>query len=119
PVLLFTFPQVLEGLEEYILCDICQNTLWQPYTLVECGHTSCRSCLIDWFNMVVAQAPARNVWNPEYACPKCRTRVRQKPIEDFVLKSVVVAVANAIDPKNLAPCRQQTEPNVWNKFFGS
>jgi hypothetical protein len=46
----------------------------------------------------------------------CRTRVQQKPIEDFSLKSIVHAVANAIDAKNHTPS-QQNRPEVWDKFF--
>ncbi|KAF8583899.1 hypothetical protein K439DRAFT_1188989 [Ramaria rubella] len=108
--------QGVEELEDHILCEICQDRLWQPYTLVECGHTQCQSCLTDWFNTALTANPN----HPRYECPKCRTRVRHKPIDNFMLKEVVRAISRAIDPANgspPAPSRQQNGQGSWTKFF--
>jgi hypothetical protein len=33
---------------------------------------------------------------PEYTCPTCRKEVKNKPVEDFALKSVVRTLAGAM-----------------------
>lgn len=71
------FRQDLEGIRSLVTCTICNQLLYEPYTLA-CGHTYCYSCLCNWFTSV-----------PTKTCPDCRERVRQMPASAFLVKQIV------------------------------
>ncbi|KAJ7757022.1 hypothetical protein B0H16DRAFT_1537735 [Mycena metata] len=53
---------------------------------------------------------------PAYSCPKCREKVRSKPIQNFALKSLVRAIAGPsgeTSPKKAVGGSN----NVWSRFF--
>ncbi|KIJ39548.1 hypothetical protein M422DRAFT_32593 [Sphaerobolus stellatus SS14] len=77
-------------LEDLICCDVCQETIWHPYLIVECGHTACLTCLTDWFTST------QRAHNP-LSCPKCRTAVHEPPIQNFALKDVVRGVVKVVN----------------------
>jgi hypothetical protein len=63
---------------------------------------------------------------PLYTCPRCREAVRNKPVEDFTLKALVQAVAEAEGEsspkkqlgnggKGKGPAENREEP--WDRFF--
>ncbi len=51
-------------------------------TRLECGHTFCYSCLVQWFT---EQARKK--------CPECRHKVKVKPEQSYVLRDIAVTVA--------------------------
>ncbi|ESK91037.1 ring finger domain-containing protein [Moniliophthora roreri MCA 2997] len=76
-------------------------------------------------NYVAVQLPPPPRPPVQYTCPTCRTDVRHRPVEDFVLKAVVRTVAQAqgeSSPKK-APVtkgRGRVPPvpeDPWGKFF--
>lgn len=71
------FRKDLEGIKSLVTCTICNQLLYEPYTLA-CGHTYCYSCLGNWFASV-----------PEKTCPDCRERVLLMPASAFLVKQIV------------------------------
>jgi hypothetical protein len=98
-------------------CQVCIELLHRPYAYVffcnamlvnklkpsslsPCGHVFCLLCLQEWFR----KAPAANyddeedLENPRYilrrpkSCPCCRTRITNRPIPLFVLRSATNAL---------------------------
>ncbi|KAF7319405.1 RING-type domain-containing protein [Mycena chlorophos] len=101
------FKQGLSELDDTACCEICSCTMGPPWILSECGHSFCQKCLVDWFHPIltrhratypqfnVNQAQRVNLYGyavpqlpaPPYACPKCRTTIRQKPTKNFLAKA--------------------------------
>lgn len=77
----------VDGLRQYFECEICMETLWQPWALSDCGHTFCQMCLISLFN------------SNKFECPTCRVRVKHRPVEIFAFKSMIRAVAGTAPPE--------------------
>ncbi|TFY75209.1 hypothetical protein EWM64_g8803 [Hericium alpestre] len=59
-----------ELLDNVSTCEICQDRMWKPATLTDCGHTFCQHCLTDWFSTTLAQhMTAHPLYNPNTAPP--------------------------------------------------
>jgi hypothetical protein len=61
---------------------------------------------------------------PWYSCPTCREQVQRKPVEDFVLKSLVRTIAGATgqsSPKRQPALRRAgaAQEDPWYAFFES
>jgi hypothetical protein len=60
---------------------------------------------------------------PTYTCPTCREQVKNKPVEDFALKSVVRTVAGAMGENS--PTKKVNgrvgngRPGPWDRFFSA
>ncbi|KAJ7031645.1 hypothetical protein C8F04DRAFT_1110142 [Mycena alexandri] len=137
---------VTADLEEQVTCEVCSSKMWSPFILPDCGHTFCQTDLENWFATALklhrnvyphynVNAPAVNAYGlpgavnpynpyglmqqiplPAYSCPKCREKVRSKPIQNFALKSLVRAVAGPsgeTSPKKVVGGSN----NVWSRFF--
>ncbi|KAJ7821353.1 hypothetical protein B0H13DRAFT_2682103 [Mycena leptocephala] len=125
---------VAADLEDQITCEVCNSKMWSPFILPDCGHTFCQKDLEDWFSTALKQH--RNVYPhynvnvplniygvfqqqlplPPYTCPKCREKVRSKPVQNFAVKGFVRAVAEQAgetSPKKTVG----SATNVWNHFF--
>ncbi|KAJ6588440.1 hypothetical protein B0H19DRAFT_1099320 [Mycena capillaripes] len=121
-------------LEDQITCEVCSSKMWSPFILPDCGHTFCQQDLENWFATALnqhrktyphynANAPAVNLYGifqqaplPPYTCPKCREKVRSKPIQNFAVKNFVRSVAGQAgetSPKKTVG----SGTNVWSRFF--
>ncbi|KAJ7135424.1 hypothetical protein C8R43DRAFT_617337 [Mycena crocata] len=124
----------MEDLEDQVTCEVCSSKMWSPFILPDCGHTFCQQDLENWFSTALKQhrniyphytvnAPAMNVYGlmqrlplPPYTCPKCREKVRSKPIQNFALKGLVRAVAGKVGESS--PRRAPgSSTNTWGQFF--
>ncbi|KAJ7481614.1 hypothetical protein FB451DRAFT_132580 [Mycena latifolia] len=121
-------------LEDSVTCEVCAAKMWSPFILPDCGHTFCQQDLEDWFSTALKQhrnvyphynvnAPAVNVYGlmqtlplPPYSCPKCREKVRSKPIQNFALKGLVRVVADKVG-ENSPKKSVGSSANVWSRFF--
>ncbi|KAJ7130163.1 hypothetical protein C8R44DRAFT_774957 [Mycena epipterygia] len=116
--------------EDQVTCEVCSSKMWSPFILPDCGHTFCQQDLEDWFSTALKQHrnayPHYNVNTPPnvygalplppYSCPKCREKVRSKPIQNFALKGLVRAVADKVG-ENSPKKPVGSSANVWNRFF--
>ena len=68
----------LLNLEKELVCFICTEVLYQPLTLLDCLHTSCGSCLKEWFSYQYKKASnsRSSQTSNAYTCPICRANVR-------------------------------------------
>jgi hypothetical protein len=76
--LTMVFKSDLTNIRNLVTCSICDQLLYEPWTL-GCGHTYCYSCLCNWF------VPNRR----KKTCPECRTKVKQMPAPNFLVKQMV------------------------------
>ena len=70
--------------------------MYKPFTLAPCGHVACHSCLVGWFKSNVAE----DEFGPQSVhrkktCPHCRSVIRDRPIENFVIKEMVHSLVNS------------------------
>ena len=57
----------LTNLRPHLLCTLCHGYYRDPYTVADCLHTFCRSCLILFFRQGMR------------CCPTCATRLGPDP----------------------------------------
>ncbi|KZS88648.1 hypothetical protein SISNIDRAFT_459480 [Sistotremastrum niveocremeum HHB9708] len=100
----------LNPLSDLITCEICTLTMWEPYTLSQCGHTYCATCLSDWF-LQNARSGVR------YTCPTCRAAVQIAPVQAYKMKEFIEMIAKQVTP-NERPPRQDGAQNPFARFFG-
>lgn len=70
--------------------------------------------------LIVQHRTVSLVQQPVYTCPVCREQVKNKPVEDFALKSVVRVVAGATgenSPTKKTHGRGRAGP--WDRFFSA
>ncbi|KAG7549035.1 hypothetical protein FFLO_03071 [Filobasidium floriforme] len=93
--------KVLDDIKETLTCNVCLEFFNDPHTIAPCGHTSCASCLLNWFespNSLVYpverdHGEARDaLLGRTRACPTCRTPVVGKPMSAYVLNNLITAV---------------------------
>ncbi|KAI9444342.1 hypothetical protein H4582DRAFT_2071939 [Lactarius indigo] len=79
-----------------LVCQICLDLLHKPFALTPCGHVSCYSCLINWFNAdrQPDELEGDHVFRKK-TCPQCRAVVRGRPIEAWNIKDMVAVVAKS------------------------
>lgn len=70
--------------------------MYKPFTLAPCGHIACHSCLVGWFKSNAAE----DEFGPQSVhrkktCPHCRSTIRDRPIENFVIKEMVHSLVNS------------------------
>ncbi|KAI0267263.1 hypothetical protein BC834DRAFT_870447 [Gloeopeniophorella convolvens] len=79
-----------------LVCQICLDLLHKPFALSPCGHVSCYSCLVNWFKADQRpDEPERGRIFRKKTCPQCRAAVRDRPIEAWNVKDMVVAVVKS------------------------
>ncbi|XP_032997889.1 E3 ubiquitin-protein ligase TRIM7-like [Lacerta agilis] len=75
----------IQRLRDEATCSICLDYFKDPVTSPECGHSYCRSCLIQCWGESEAEA----------SCPQCRERVqRRNLIPNWQLANVVEIAQN-------------------------
>lgn len=72
--LLQTLESSLDDIRSLIVCRVCVRPLFEPYT-IECGHTFCYGCLIQWFEKDRHQK----------TCPDCRASVIRQPAPAYLV----------------------------------
>ncbi len=79
-----------------MICQICLDLLHKPFALTPCGHVSCYSCLINWFNAdrQTDELEGDHVFRKK-TCPQCRVVVRGRPIEAWNIKDMVASVVKS------------------------
>jgi hypothetical protein len=62
----------LSDVNSILQCSLCNGYLVDPYTIKECMHTFCRTCILIYFE---------NLSRSEYKCPKCQ--INLQPFSDI------------------------------------
>ena len=97
--------------------------IWSVFRLSPCGHVLCQGCLQNWFRsappvedeMVDEDDPLSLLYRTK-SCPCCRTVVRSRPTQLFIIKSI----ASALDKAKSSDSRRNSpppDPDPWAGIF--
>lgn len=86
-------------------CSICKGYLVDPYTIKECMHTFCRTCILIYFE---------NLSRSEYKCPQCN--VNLQPFSD-ISKCLMPDRQYGDILRSLLPLLDIDEINNEKKFY--
>lgn len=85
-----TFSTRLESIQKHLVCSICHGFFREPYTIPECLHTYCKSCLILQLNAGITKCPNKD----------CLTSLEPDPykmvLSDRTLQEVVDKIFPAL-----------------------
>ncbi|KZV69315.1 hypothetical protein PENSPDRAFT_753508 [Peniophora sp. CONT] len=115
--------KIVNDVEQSLQCQICIDTLSRPFALSPCGHVLCQVCLQDWFR----QAPVSpedmdtddelpSLIHRTKSCPVCRARIRSRPLQLYMLKSIISSIDKArAGPSRASPPLELDDP--WEGIF--
>ncbi|XP_060126766.1 zinc finger protein RFP-like [Zootoca vivipara] len=94
----------IQRLRDEATCSICLDYFKDPVTSPECGHSFCRSCLIECWGESEAEA----------SCPECRQRVQRRSlISNRQLANMVELIENLSVQEGKGDggvCKEHKEP---------
>ena len=70
-------------------CPLCKGFYRTPYTINECMHTFCRSCIVKYFSSSVQRE----------ACPFCETKIGGRPMDSLIFDNYLDSLLNILFPK--------------------
>ncbi|KAI0684798.1 hypothetical protein BC835DRAFT_1387785 [Cytidiella melzeri] len=71
--------KLLYEMDDITCCEICIARMWSPYIL-SCGHSFCKTCLMDWFSTAHAQhMQAHPEYNPHPPILNRSLEILQQP----------------------------------------
>lgn len=87
---------LVSSFKDSLTCQICVDLMYKPFTLAPCGHIACHSCLVGWFksNLAEDESGHQSVHRKK-TCPHCRSTIRDRPIENFIIKEMVHSLVNS------------------------
>ena len=77
------------ALLELLKCPLCKGYYRTPYTINECMHTFCRSCIFKYFGCS----------NQREQCPVCKTKIGGRPIDSLIFDNYLDSLLNILFPK--------------------
>lgn len=115
--------ELINNIESNLQCQICLEILSRPFTLSPCGHVFCQNCLQDWFRsappaedeMYDDADPLALIYRTK-TCPCCRTAVRSRPTQLFIIKSITSAL-NKVKPSGSRRNSPPPDPDPWAGIF--
>ena len=75
-----------EELNQHIVCKICNGYLREAYTIKDCLHTFCKSCLFDTFTKGIK------------VCPHCQSELAADPYKSALKDNTVQGIVDSIFP---------------------
>ena len=78
-----------EKLLKLLKCPICDGFYRTPYTINECMHTFCRSCIFKYFSSSVQRE----------VCPICETKIGGRPMDSLIFDNNLDSLLNILFPK--------------------
>jgi hypothetical protein len=78
-----------EKLVSYLLCQLCNGIFRNPYTINECMHTFCKSCIFKYFY--------RNQTHD--SCPVCFTKLGGRPLETLIFDHSISVLVETLFPE--------------------
>ena len=77
----------LGRVQTHLICSICKGYFRDPYTIVECLHTFCKSCLFFGFQ------------NGFRRCPECKTMLEPDPFKAVLSDRTLQEITDKIFPE--------------------
>ena len=78
-----------QKLIEHLTCPLCKGIYRTPYTINECMHTYCKSCIFNYFYS-----------NPSLSkCPTCNIILGGKPLETLIFDNSINAIIEILFPE--------------------
>ncbi|KAI0788708.1 hypothetical protein C8Q75DRAFT_719030 [Abortiporus biennis] len=118
--------EVINAIEGHINCSVCMDLMHKPHGLSPCGHVLCQECLQSWFRAAVPDED--EMYDDEAGdfllykkktCPVCRSTVRSRPIQLFVIKSIASTLRKVKtvpgSPQRASPVPDEEDP--WKGIF--
>jgi len=78
-----------EALLDLLKCPLCKGYYRTPYTINECMHTFCRSCIFKYFGTS----------NQREQCPICETKIGGRPMDSLIFDNYLDSLLNILFPK--------------------
>ena len=78
-----------ETLYQLLTCPLCNGIYRTPYTINECMHTFCKSCIYKWFVGSVQKE----------SCPVCKTKIGGRPIDSLIFNNNLETLLNILFPQ--------------------
>ena len=78
-----------ETLYQLLTCPLCNGIFRTPYTINECMHSFCKSCIYKWF---IGSAQKEN-------CPVCKTKIGGRPIDSLIINNNLETLLNILFPQ--------------------
>ena len=78
-----------EKLLKLLKCPLCKGFYRTPYTINECMHTFCHSCIFKYF----ASSLQRET------CPICQTKIGGRPMDSLIFDNYLDSLLNILFPK--------------------
>jgi hypothetical protein len=78
-----------EKLVSYLTCFLCKGIFRTPYTINECMHIFCKSCIFKHFY--------RNQTND--SCPECGMKLGGRPLETLIFDSSINVLVETLFPE--------------------
>lgn len=88
-------------------CNVCDELLYAPYMIIECGHVFCRTCLKLWFEQ-------------QRSCPQCRQKVYQGPVPAYLVRELVSDIADDLTKAKMVQDSEIVKAlgeDVWEGVF--
>ena len=70
-------------------CPLCEGFYRTPYTINECMHTFCRSCIFKYFSSSIQRE----------TCPVCKTKIGGRPMDSLIFDNYLDSLLNILFPK--------------------
>ncbi len=74
---------------EFLKCPLCKGFYRTPYTINECMHTFCKSCIIKWY----AES------NQRETCPVCDTKIGGRPLDCLIFDNNLSSLIDILFPQ--------------------
>ena len=78
-----------EKLLKLLKCPLCKGFYRTPYTINECMHTFCRSCIYKYFGSSIQRE----------TCPVCKTKIGGRPMDSLIFDNYLDSLLNILFPQ--------------------
>ena len=107
--------EFLKSIDNNLHCSICLEYMTEPFGL-SCGHVACYSCLKAWFTRHSDIPEDDKIGRHSKICPSCRSVIRFRPNELFIIKDLV-SISALAQNENPDPVDIR-QGDLWEGIFG-
>ena len=85
-------PVTIRELNQFLVCPLCKGYFREPYTVTECLHTFCKSCLFKELHKNLRLVP------PLKECPECGEDLGRYPFNSVLYDGKLQTVMDCCLP---------------------